>query len=431
MRLRHPSSRHLCFVVALACAALPLRAAAAPEVEVVKSAQPGWPQFGGPSRDRVCPETGLLESWPAEGPKLLWTATEIGKGYSSPAISGGMLYITGDEGDALVIHAFAVDGARKWKVANGKAWKGSFPGARASCVIDGDAVYHSNTQGRVVCLDAATGAERWAVDTLERFAAKNIMWGITDNLIVDAKHVYVAPCGEKALAAALDKKTGATVWATPALAGETATYAAPLLVRRGDKRQYINCASASVFGVDADTGALLWTVPQPVDKSVIMLPLVLYGDSIFTGNATPEKAEFFRVRLGAEGVPAEKIWSNPWWAVHGGLARAGDRLYGTCISPEDKRYGLYAFDPASGAMTPILPDTGSGATLYADGRVYYVTESGVVTLVKPTDAGGEVVGNFSLAKEGKLKEIWAHPVILDRKLYLRVNDKLHCYDVGA
>jgi outer membrane protein assembly factor BamB len=432
MPRQHRPLRTLHFACAAFTATLALRAADAPAVGIVTSEQPGWPQFGGPARDRVSTEKGLLQTWPEGGPRVLWTATGIGKGFSSPAISNGMLYITGDDGDDLVIHAFKVGGERAWKVKNGKSWKGSFPGARASCVIDGDAVYHSNAHGRVVCLDAATGAERWAVDTLERFAAKNIVWGITDNLIVDAKHVYVTPSGEKGLAAALDKKTGATVWATPGLAGQTAVYAAPLLVRRGDARQYINSASASVFGVDADTGELLWTVPQPVEKSVVMLAFVLYGDSIFAGNATPEKAEFFRIRLGAKGLPAEKVWSNSWWAVHGGLARVGERLYGTCISPEVKRYGLYAFDIPSGTMIPIVLDTGSGATLYADGRIYYVTEEGVVMLVRPTETGGEVVGRFSLAKEGaKLKEIWAHPVLLDGKLYLRVNDKLMCYDVRA
>ncbi len=431
MHRQYRNRCRLCTALALACAAFPLGAADAVDFEVIASEQPGWPRFGGPFRDSVSRETGLLRSWPEGGPRIVWTAEGIDKGYSSPVISNGMLYITGDAGDELAIHAFTVDGARKWRTTNGKSWKGSYPGARASCVIDGDAVYHVNTHGRVACLDAATGAERWAVDVLERFDAKNITWGITDNMIVDSTHVLVTPAGEKALAVALDKKTGEVRWASPALPGETATYAAPLLVRRGDSRQYIGCASASVFGVDADTGALLWTVPQPVEKSVIMMAPVLYGDSVFVGNATPEKAEFFRVRIGAKDVPAEKVWSNSCWAVHGGLVRAGDRLFGAYIPAGGKARGLYSIDIPSGALTAIPAVPGMGASLFADGRLYYLTEEGIAALIKPTETGGELAGRFDLPQPPQTQDIWAHPVICDKRLYLRCHDKLYCYDVGA
>ena len=70
-----------------------LRAAAA---ELVASAEPGWPQFRGPRRDGVSDERGLLGAWPEGGPRLLWKAEGLGKGFSSPVIAGGRLFITGD-----------------------------------------------------------------------------------------------------------------------------------------------------------------------------------------------------------------------------------------------------------------------------------------------------------------------------------------------
>lgn len=56
-----------------------------------------WPQWRGPHRDGVSPETGLLKSWPSEGPPLLWSVSGCGNGFSSIAVVGGIIYGTGSE----------------------------------------------------------------------------------------------------------------------------------------------------------------------------------------------------------------------------------------------------------------------------------------------------------------------------------------------
>src|SRR5262249_32059021 len=61
----------------------------------VKSTSPGWPQWQGPDRTNVSRETGLLKSWPSGGPRLLWTCTNAGAGFSGPAIVGDRLYHMG------------------------------------------------------------------------------------------------------------------------------------------------------------------------------------------------------------------------------------------------------------------------------------------------------------------------------------------------
>ncbi|MFW6164001.1 MAG: hypothetical protein ACODAJ_14640, partial [Planctomycetota bacterium] len=82
---------------------------------LVASTEPGWPQFRGPRRDGISDETGLLGSWPEGGPKRLWQVSGLGRGYASPIITRGTLYITGDVGADLVIFAFDLDGTLKWK----------------------------------------------------------------------------------------------------------------------------------------------------------------------------------------------------------------------------------------------------------------------------------------------------------------------------
>src|SRR5204862_588055 len=81
-----------------------------------------WPQWRGPNRDGISKETGLLKEWPQEGPKLLWQATDLGDGYSTPAIVGGRLYVVSNKGnDNEFVQARDVnDGKEIWSTRLGK-----------------------------------------------------------------------------------------------------------------------------------------------------------------------------------------------------------------------------------------------------------------------------------------------------------------------
>lgn len=244
---------------------------------MIASPEPDWPQWRGPRRDGISGETGLLPSWPADGPKLLWKKNKLGVGWSSAIVVGDRLYITGDVGDDLIIFAFDLDGNLKWQTPNGKAWTGSFPGARASCAYSEGRLYHVNAHGRVACLEAATGKEVWAVNVLERFEGKNITWAISECLLVDGPRLLVTPGGQKALMAALDKNTGETIWTSEPIREDRATHASPILFRHAGRRLLANCSSTHGFGVDADTGKLLWKVPLKNQYGVNVTPPV-YGD---------------------------------------------------------------------------------------------------------------------------------------------------------
>ena len=202
----------------------------------VASPEPDWPQWNGPRRDGISNEKGLLPTWPEAGPRLVWKIGNLGRGWSSPIIVRDRLYITGDVDDDLLIFAFDLTGKPLWKAKNGHSWTGSYHGARACCAYSEGKLYHMNAHGRVVCLDAATGKELWAVDVLERFQGQNITWAMSECLLVDGSRVIVTPGGEKALMAALDKQSGRTVWTTEPLHGDRASHSSPLLFRHAGQR---------------------------------------------------------------------------------------------------------------------------------------------------------------------------------------------------
>src|SRR6516162_5577802 len=110
-----------------------------------------WPQFRGPNRDGVSKETGLLKKWPKEGPPLLWTATDLGLGYSGPAVVGGRLYMSAGRGDSDVLFALDLknlEGGKPkelWHARIGPLfqWKGNNwnMGPNVSPTVDGDLVF--------------------------------------------------------------------------------------------------------------------------------------------------------------------------------------------------------------------------------------------------------------------------------------------------
>ena len=98
---------------------------------------PYWPRFHGPDGDNKSPDTGLMKSWPEDGPPLVWTAEGIGEGYSGVTLAGGLIYTAGNKDGKTMVTALDLGGNIAWQVANGKAWTESYEGTRGTPTIDG------------------------------------------------------------------------------------------------------------------------------------------------------------------------------------------------------------------------------------------------------------------------------------------------------
>lgn len=82
-----------------------------------------WPQWRGPARDGLSPETGLLKTWGPEGPPLAWQASGLGAGFSGVSIGANRIYTMGDLGGEQFVLALAGDsGKLLWKTKVGPAW---------------------------------------------------------------------------------------------------------------------------------------------------------------------------------------------------------------------------------------------------------------------------------------------------------------------
>ncbi|MEI8374223.1 MAG: PQQ-binding-like beta-propeller repeat protein [Planctomycetota bacterium] len=392
----------------------------------IVSPEPDWPQWNGPRRNGISAEKGLLPMWPEAGPRLVWKIGNLGYGWSSPIIVGDRLYVTGDVDDDLLIFAFDLTGKPLWKVKNGHSWTGSYHGARACCAWSAGKLYHMNAHGRVVCLEADTGKELWAVNVLERFQGQNITWAMSECLLVDGARVIVTPGGEKALMAALDKQSGRTVWTTEPLPKDRTSHASPLLFRHAGQRIIANCSSSHGFAVDADTGKLLWTVPLPSPYGANIATPVYGEGRIF--HVTPYiYGTCYHLQPREKGPQPEKAWDTTLDTCTGTVLFVDGMLYG---SGYKKHKSWLCLDWKSGQTRYELKDLTTGSAVYADGRLHCLAEDGRVALLRPTPERFEIDGQFRLVPQ-KVNDAWAHPVLLHGRLYLRYHDTLWCYEVKA
>src|SRR5262245_23745992 len=140
-------------------------------IAFLADALPGadWPTFRGAQRTAVAPDTGLLQSWPAEGPPLLWETAGAGRGYASLAIVGDKIYTLGDgpstaeDKDEYLLCFSQADGKPLWKTRTGPPWTSGQPdwqSSRSTPTVDGELVFVLTAQGELVCCETASGKER-------------------------------------------------------------------------------------------------------------------------------------------------------------------------------------------------------------------------------------------------------------------------------
>ena len=390
-----------------------------------------WPQWRGPNRDGKSSETGLLKKWPEGGPKLLWSIEGLGTGFSTVSVADGLLYTTGMINREGILFAYDLQGNPKWKKSYGTEWRGSSPGVRTTPTVDRDRVYVMSGHGRVVCFDAKTGEEKWAVDTLKRFDGKNIRWGISESVLVDGNNLMCTPGGKDATIVALDKMTGETVWTSKGLS-EKSCYSSLILVEKGGNRLVVNMTENSVVGVDADTGKVLWVDKfeeyQEKPKNINPVTPVYYNGCVYATSGYDNGGAM--LELSADSSKVSRKWVDTTLDCHhGGVVVVDGYIYGA--NWKNNRDGNWVcLDWDSGKVMYEKEWICKGSITYADGMLYcYEEKEGTVALVKASPEGFDIISSFEVSK-GTGKH-WAHPVVCDGRLYIRHGDALMVYNIRA
>ena len=400
------------------------------------AAEGEWPWWRGPNRDGKSPDAGLLKEWPAGGPKKLWQADDIGSGFSTVAVSGGLIYTTGDVGgrttkDArgrptilgrrLVLFAFDMDGKLQWKQDIDAAWTRSRPGSRSTPTINGDRLYLLSGNGVITCRDARSGQERWTKNTRE-FGGRSGGWGYAESILILGKLAIVKPGGGKCIIA-LDKATGQTVWASSGFSAGPEyssclpfTYQGRLCLATGTR--------SGLVCVDAADGTLLWSNPWSRNNTA-NCPDPAYADGrVFWANGYGKGGICMKLKVEDGKVAADQAWTTKDMVCHhGGYVIHDGYIYG------NNGGGWACLDLKSGQTKWNARGVGKGSVCWADGMLYLFGESrGKAGLATCSPDGFEMKGTFSVEGSGPS---WAHPVVIGGRLYLRYDTHLYCFDIKA
>jgi len=385
-----------------------------------------WSQWRGPNRDGVNPEKGLANQWPAAGPKLLYKATGVGGGFSSVVIADGTLYTLGDLDDACYLFALDLKGKHKWKARVGepKGHRG-YPGPRSTPTVAGGHVYCLGQHGDLVCVSTA-GKEIWRTNIQADHGGRMMSgWRWSESPLVDDGNVIVTPGGGKGAVLALNAKTGKLAWRCEEWQ-DSAGYSSIIIREIGGIKQYLQLTGSSVAGIDASNGKLLWRADRPGKTAVVSTPIYHKGH-LFVSSAYSVGCNGFTVKYEDNKFSTKEIYKHAGSIGmanhHGGVIRVGDYVYGS------NGNALSCIRLADGKVMWNERSAGKGAIVVADNKIILRTERGPVSLVKLTPNAYEEVSRFDQPERTRAKA-WAHPVVLDGKLYLRDQDNLFVYDIS-
>jgi len=393
-----------------------------------------WPGWRGPKRDGIALETGLVKTWPEGGPKLLWEAEGCGSGYSSVAIAGGRIFTLGKVkgGEALI--AFSQkDGAPLWSTVFGTGGH-----SNGSPQVDGDLVYAIGLAGDLVCAKTDNGEVVWKKNFARDFGGEMMSgWGFSESPLIDGDRLICTPGGVDAMVVALDNKTGAEIWRSPAPADagsrgkDGAGYASIIISNAAGVKHYVQINGRGAFGVRAEDGKPLWHYNRVANGTANIPTPLVDGDFVFVSTGYGTGSALLKLVRDGDGVKPEeqyflegKVLQNH----HGGMILKDGKIY---MGHAHNNGFPVCVEMATGKILwggeQRGPGSGSAAIVMAGDDLIFRYEDGVVAQIAATPAAYQLKSQFKpVFQKGKS---WAHPVVVDGLLYLREQEKLMCYDL--
>lgn len=384
------------------------------------SKNPEIAQWRGANRDGIYSDTGLLKVWPQNGPELLWSFEETGKGYGSPVVTSKGIFVCGTVDSTGHLFALDFDGKLLWKSGFGPEWTVNFPGPRCTPSFYDGLVYTVSGMGRISCFDASNGSVVWSKEMLKDLHGTNIRFGYTESLAVDEEKVYCVPGGKDTNIVALDRFNGNLIWTSKGT-GEMGAYCSPLLLSLQNRKIMVTFTWHSLVAVDCSDGKVLWTHLQKGNGDIHCNTPVYDNGYLYYSTGAGNGG--VKLQLTHNGDSIKEIWQNEKFDnVMGGFVKIHEYLYGSGY----RKRVWKAVDCNSGQIADTLAfDIGS--TIFANGMLYAYNEKGMAGLIKPNKDKLELISSFPINKG--TDEHFAHPVIGKGMLLIRHGNALMAYKI--
>jgi outer membrane protein assembly factor BamB len=267
-----------------------------------------WPQWLGPHRDGGSPEK--VAPWKS-APKVLWRKP-MGEGNSSPVVADGRVFVHAKVPDKYLEEVVAFDAKSGKELWRKRYERGKFSslfgnGPRATPALASGRVYTFGITGRLACFEADSGKEVWQVDTLKKFKAKNLFFGMSCSPLVEGKHVLVNVGAKGASIVAFNKDTGETAWKN---LDDKASYSSPIAFGKGKERHVVFLTGDGVVSLAPADGTLFWRFPLKDKLFESSTTPVRSGDLLLASSITYGSVGL-RLKT-KDGKPAvAKVWKKP------------------------------------------------------------------------------------------------------------------------
>ena len=372
------------------------------------TARADWPEFRGPWGDGHVSTPGdtKIVGFPlrwSETNNVKWKTEIPYRGWSTPVVMGGQVWLTTATVEGHDFFAIGVDAETGQIRFNENVFHSDNPeplgnGASMNCyatpspVIEPGRVYVHFGRFGTARLDTSTGKVLWKRDDLQcrHYRGPSSSPVAFENLLiltfdgVDVQYVV-----------ALDKQTGKTVWKTNRsvawndenVPGQMArdgdlrkAHSTPLIVTAAGKPLMLSAGAKAAYGYDPRTGRELWRVEHP-DYSVAPRPLFDHGLAFFvTGNML---REMWGVKTDGQGVITDTgvVWK---FKTHVGKYASPLLVDGLIYTAAEENY-VTCLEAATGKLvwTENIGGKYAGSPIYADGRLYFFSQEGKTTALKP------------------------------------------------
>ena len=386
-----------------------------------------WPQFAGPHRNFTSDAKGLANSWPASGPKKLWSR-DLGDGYSGIAVDGAVLYTMYRHGsDEVTLAAATATGKTIWEHTENASFRGGMamengPGPHATPLVTADAVYAVGILAHLLCLDKKTGHVLWSHDLWHEFNGTPMDRGYSGSPVAWKDTVIMMVGGAGHALMAFNQKDGKVVWQKQDFKNSPSS---PILIKVDGQDQVVAVMSDEVAGLNPDTGDLLWKYPHSTSWGLnIALPLWTGDNTLFVSSAYNGGSVALELHVVNGNTQVKELWNTNRMPVHiGNLLRIGDTLYGS--SGDFGPAPLTALDAKTGNVLWQDRSFPKAAFLYADGKLIAVDEDGNLSLATVSPTGLKVLSRAELLRSNA----WTAPALAGTALYVRDRHSLMALDL--
>ncbi len=395
-----------------------------------------WPQFGGTNRNFKVDVKGLASSWPASGPKQLWSR-ELGDGYSSIVVDGGTLYtmyrplgvmslytkaeevvaaIDNTTGKTYWEHRFEAPFLKSMQMENG-------PGPHSTPLLTADRLFAVGVTGKFYCLDKKTGKVIWFHDLYQEYKAPSRGRGYSCSPIAYKNLVILTVGGPGQALMAFNQKDGSVVWKKQEFDNSPSS---PILINVDGQDQLVAFLGSAIAGVDPGNGELLWQHPHRTDWGLnISLPVWGENNLLFMTSAYSGGSRLIQLnRVNGKTTPKELWFSNRMRVHIGNTIRVGDTIYGS--SGDFGPAFLSAIDVKTGTVLWQDRSFSKANLLYADGKFIILDEDGNLALATASPQGLKVLSRVELLK----KKAWTAPTLVGTRLFIRDQKTLMALDLG-